>query len=306
MTNDTTTDEAFLPWDFDRCLASFLAELAGVGYKSGTLDAYRYLGRELKCAMAERGLAVSSLTEDLVGELVSILERKAREPNKCKNMAKRFVRHLMDLGVVARPVLSPRAIRLSKLQTEYEEYLRHQRGLHETSIYGSWRFVDRFITYRFGVADFDLSHLKPSDPTDFLEYMIGAKSTFRDKSAPSHIRMFLQYLFRMAVTSTNLALCVPKVMTNRGKRLPRDMATSDIELVLAAVRAHPNHGRRNYAMVVLMARLGLRAHEVVAIQLDDIDWRMGELLVRGKGGRHDKLPVPADVALLSGEVCISF
>jgi integrase/recombinase XerD len=295
MTNNVTADAAILPWDFDKCLASFLAELVGIGYKRGTLSAYKYLGRNLKYAVAARGLEVSSLTEELAAELVYELERTPREPNKYKNMAKRFVRHLMDLGVVARPVLSPRAIRLSKLQTEYEEYLRLQRGLHERSIYGSWRFVDRFITHRFGGDDFDLSDLKSRDPTDFLEYVIGPKSTFRDKTAPSHIRMFLQYLFRMAVTSTNLALCVPRVVTNRGKRLPRDMAPNDIELVLKAVRAQPCHGRRDYAMVLLMARLGLRAHEVVTIQLDDIDWRLGELLIRGKGGRHDKLPLPFDV-----------
>ena len=295
MINDVSINDRSLPLDFDGCMASFGAELAGLGYKKGTLRSYQYLGRELKCAMAARGLEVSHLTEELAGELVGRLERKTREPNKCKNMAKRFVRHLMDLGVAEKPVLTPRAINLLKLQGEYGEYLRLQRGLHDSSIYTSWRFVDRFITYRFGLADFDLSDLRPNDSTDFLEHMIGSKPVFRDKTAPSHIRMFLQYLFRMAVTSTNFALCVPKVVTNRGKRLPRDMAPNDIELVLKAVRAQPCHGRRDYAMVLLMARLGLRAHEVVKVQLDDVDWRLGELLIRGKGGRHDKLPLPPDV-----------
>ncbi len=61
-------------------------------------------------------------------------------------------------------------------------------------------------------------------------------------------------------------------------------------------------GRRNYAMLLLMARLGLRAPEVIAIQLDDIDWRAGEILIRGKGKLHDRMPLPADV----GEAIVDY
>jgi len=78
-------------------------------------------------------------------------------------------------------------------------------------------------------------------------------------------------------------------------RLPRHLAPDQVEAVLAAVRANPKHGRRDYAMMLLLARLGLRAAEATTIQLDDIDWRAGELLVRGKGQRHDRVPIPPDV-----------
>jgi len=76
---------------------------------------------------------------------------------------------------------------------------------------------------------------------------------------------------------------------------PSDVTPDQVEAVLAAVRTSPKHGRRDYAMMLLMARLGLRAPEVIAIQLDDIDWRSGELLIRGKGQRHDRVPIPPDV-----------
>ena len=71
--------------------------------------------------------------------------------------------------------------------------------------------------------------------------------------------------------------------------------TEQVETLLKAVRTETSAGRRNYAMVLLIARLGLRAPEVVAIQIDDIDWRSGEILVRGKGKRHDRIPLPPDV-----------
>ena len=70
---------------------------------------------------------------------------------------------------------------------------------------------------------------------------------------------------------------------------------AQVETVLAAVRTEEPYGRRNHAMVLLQARLGLRASEVVAMRLDDIDWRAGELIVRGKGKNHDRVPIPPDV-----------
>jgi site-specific recombinase XerD len=109
------------------------------------------------------------------------------------------------------------------------------------------------------------------------------------------LRNFFQYLFRKGLTSTNLALCAPKRARRYDARLPRFLDAEQVEAVLAAVRDNPRLGRRNYAMVLLLARLGLRAPEVITIQLDDIDWRAGELIVRGKGQRHDRVPIPPDV-----------
>ena len=83
---------------------------------------------------------------------------------------------------------------------------------------------------------------------------------------------------------------MPKAAQALGPRLPRHLSPDGVEAVLASCD-NPRHGARDYAMLLLMARLGLRAAEVIAIQLDDIDWRAGELLVRGKGKLHDRLPI---------------
>src|SRR3546814_10549373 len=96
------------------------------------------------------------------------------------------------------------------------------------------------------------------------------------------------------VTETNLALCVPTIAQRWDARLTRFLSPEQIEALLAWVRDNPKHGLRDHAMLLMMARLGLRAPEVIAIRLDDIDWRAGELLVRGKGQRYDRLPVPPD------------
>jgi site-specific recombinase XerD len=135
----------------------------------------------------------------------------------------------------------------------------------------------------------------PGEIVAFLERLTTRKAPYRDKTPPTHLRNFFQYLFKEGLTATNLALCIPKVAQRYAARLPRYLAPEQVETVLAAVRSDRRFGRRNHAMVLLLARLGLRAPEVVAIQLDDIDWRAGELIVRGKGQRHDRVPIPPDV-----------
>jgi site-specific recombinase XerD len=120
-------------------------------------------------------------------------------------------------------------------------------------------------------------------------------SARRDKTVATHVRIFLQYLFACGATATNLALSVPKTAKRWAARLPRHLSPEGVDAVLASVRDNQRHGARDYAMLLLMARLGLRAAEVIAIQLDDIDWRAGELLVRGKGKLHDRVPISVEV-----------
>jgi site-specific recombinase XerD len=181
------------------------------------------------------------------------------------------------------------------LRHDYEDYLRRQRGLSERTIGHCWRFADRFLVFRFGEGEGELAAITPADIVAFLQKLTSREAPFRDKTPPTHLRNFFQYLFKNGLTPTNLALCVPSVAQRYGARLPRHLSPEQVELVLKAVRADVRHGRRNHAMVLLLARLGLRAPEVIAIQLEDLDWRAGELLVRGKGQNHDRVPIPPDV-----------
>lgn len=191
---------------------------------------------------------------------------------------------------------------LHNLKTEYEDYLRHQRGLSDRTIYHCWRFADRFIAFRFKGKPHDFSKIKATDIAAFMEHITTRKVPFRDKTPPTHLRNFFRFLFYSGKTATNLAPSVLRVAQRQGSTLPRYLPPDQVEKLLATVKRDTPLGRRNYAMVLLLARLGLRAQEVVAIQIDDIDWRAGELLVRGKGQQRDKLPLPPDV----GEALASY
>ncbi len=190
-------------------------------------------------------------------------------------------------------ILSNAPMARAALLADYEDYLVKQRGLSQRTIYHSLRFADRLLDHRFGEGTIDLRSLRSADVIGFSEYVLAAGR--RDKTVATHVRTFLQYLFARGSTATNLALSLPKIAKRWDARLPRHLSPDGIEAVLASARGNPKCGVRDYAMLLLMARLGLRAVEVIAIQLDDIDWRAGELTVRGKGKLHDRVPITPEV-----------
>ncbi|HUA34918.1 MAG TPA: tyrosine-type recombinase/integrase, partial [Candidatus Binataceae bacterium] len=214
----------------------------------------------------------------------------------------RFMEHLAESGVAA--VWQSPAKRLTareRLREEYEAYLRRQRGLAEGRVRNSLYYGERFLSFRFGEKLGDLRAITQDDIVAFLrELKAGAKAR-RRKALPSHLRSLFKFLFWSGKTKRDLALSLPRVATG-SDHLPRSLKSEEIERLIESVRTDHAIGRRNYAMLLLMARLGLRAPEVIAIQLEDIDWRAGEILIRGKGKLHDRMPLPKDV----GEAIVDY
>ena len=277
----------------DPYLDSFAESFAAANYKAATITTYRLIIRRLGQVMEAEGITPSALTVDQAERFGRMVPRKNGQTVCPHNLARRFAAHLIDIGVVQPAPLTEAQIARAALLANFETYLVKQRGLSARSIPHTVGFARRFLDYRFGEAMPDLRRLRPGDTVGFIEHVLrGAR---RDKTITTHVRIFLQYLFGCGATATNLALSVPKMAKRWGVRVPRHLSPDGVEAVLASVRDNPRHGARDYAMLLLMARLGLRAVEVVAIQLDDIDWRTGELTVRGKGKLHDRLPITVEV-----------
>lgn len=279
----------------DPYFASFEESLASKNYKPATLKNYRYLLRRFGTLLEAEGIAPSALTPDLAVELGQRLPATPKSQVKVPNLSRLFVAHLIEIGVATRPLLTPAQAERAELLGNFETYLVRQRGLSPRTIYHVLRFADRFLDHRFGDNMLDLPALNVRDVVAFMEHLLTRKRPFRDKTPSTHLRSFFQYLFAQGLTTTNLSLCVPRAHKPWGARLPRHLSPDEVEAVVASVRSNPRRGARDYAMLLLMARLGLRAPEIIAIQLDDIDWRAGELMVRGKGQQHDRLPIPPDV-----------
>jgi len=183
------------------------------------------------------------------------------------------------------------------LKAEYQVYLCRQRGLSEETVYNYGQFADRFLNYKFGEEPLDLSKITVIDIADFLKNVTQRITPYRNKALASGIRCFFRFLFQSEKIETNLALGIPSVAQRFARRIPTHLTPDQVEELLESLRTLStcNWEKRNYAMVILMARLGLRPKEVIAVQLDDIDWRNGEIFIRGKGGFYDKVPLLQDI-----------
>jgi integrase/recombinase XerD len=268
----------------------FLKRLESQDYApSGVLHYRRRLSEFCAQVKASR-MRLDELNENRALELLVPVELPSQKI--CSRfMVRNFIRFLIEQGVVKLPLDNSAR---DCLKRDYEQYLRRQRGLSERTIFHAWRIADRFLQFRFGDEIGELFGITANDIVSFMQE-VRRKKSLRDKTHASHLRSFFRYLFQAGKTTVNLALGVPSVAQRFAARLPRHLAAEDIEKLLEAVKAETTTGRRNHAMVLLVARLGLRAAEVVKIQIDDLDWRAGELLVRGKGQLHDRLPLPPDV-----------
>jgi integrase/recombinase XerD len=276
----------------------FLRNLADQGYTSGALRTYRYAASALCKEVLRRRLDPGRLTGRMLAKCraAALNQMHANKPIHKRFCLDRFIDSLVVTGVAERhepPCRAPTA--LDRLRSEYESYLREQRGLAEKTIYASLSFYDRFMSFRFGAKLGPLDGITPADIVAFLREVMGRKAPYRDKTPPTHLRSLFRFLFWSGKTKRDLASSLPRVASPRPSLLPRSLQPEEIERLIGATRSQDPVGRRNYAMMLLLARLGLRAPEVIAIQLDDIDWRSGTILIRGKGKLHDRMPLPEDV-----------
>lgn len=283
----------------------FASQIEAEGYSHGSIATYSTTAKALWSAMDAAKLGPADLTDDCMEQFAAPIVNAASEKDRkhCRYRLNRFRDYLIvNANAPARiaPPLdqSPRAC----LKREYDTYLRVQRGLSDDTIYHCLRFFDRFLTAKFGAGLGDLNAIKPDDITGFILRMREEQNAPRDKTGPSHLRNLFQFLFWSGKTERNLSKSVPKARQPKPTGIPRYLEPEQVNRLIDVVRDQKKTGRRNRAMLMLIARLGLRAPEVTAIELDDIDWRAGEILIRGKRQLHDRMPMPAEV----GEAIVDY
>ncbi len=152
-----------------------------------------------------------------------------------------------------------------------------------------------FLTFRFGdAAPGDLDAITRADIVAYLE-ATGGTGLSGARSKATSLRSLFRFLYATCRIDRNLALCVPSIARPRSPAPTRHLSQDEVERVLAAARGDSAIARRDYAMLLTMARLGLRGQEIIAVRLEDIEWQAGEVLIRGKGGQQATMPLPVDV-----------
>lgn len=281
---------------FGAHIDSFVTGLAELGYSKGTVRHRLWLLGNLERWLKRKGLKLVDLQESVIRRFLKRRRRTRRfRFGGGPRIVQHFLEHLRDKGAIQPPESPIDVSPLTALQKRYEKYLRKERGLSLSTIAGYWRLIRPFLVECFGDGPICLRELAPDNISDFLLRSTRSSSRGVPKALTPALRSFFRFLFQYGETERNLAGAVPMVARWRLAEVPKYLDPDDVERVIQACDRSTSVGCRDYAILLLLARLGLRAGEVIALELDDIDWRVGVLTVRGKGHYHDQLPLPHDV-----------
>jgi integrase/recombinase XerD len=254
----------------------------------------RWLGRE--------GLGVGELTADQAERFAAARRADGLVCWASSQSVALPLGYLRTLGVAPAPAPVLAHGPLEDLLEEYRRYLFVERGLSAHTVLDAYGPAARlFLAKRDGPDGLVLEGLCAADVTSFLARECPKRSGPGARDLVCASRSLLRYLHLAGLIDIPLVWAVPSVAV-RDRTLPRGLEPEAVKKLLATCDRRRLVGRRDFAILLLLSRLGLRAGEVAGLRLDDVDWRRGELLVRGKGGRHDVLPLPVDV----GEAVVAY
>lgn len=278
-------------------------ELARRGYRSERAARHLQLLAQLSRWLQGQGLGASDLSEETVARFLEARAAAGYAEKVSRRLVITLLGYLPALAVA--PAEAPAATPAAVVIEKYRGYLAGERGLAARTIVG-YLAVARLFLSRWERPDrLDLSQLTAGEVSAFVISECRRRRTGSAKVLVTALRSLLRFLSLEGHTAGPLAGAVPAVSGPGGGWLPRALEAGVVSGLLASCDTGTAAGRRDYAILTVLSRLGLRVSEVAGLQLDDIDWRHGELVVRGKGGRQDRLPVPVDVgealaAYLSG------
>ena len=196
---------------------------------------------------------------------------------------------------VAAPLSAVAKTGIDKVLCDFSLYLQEERVLAAGTIANYLAITKQFLTYRFKTGEINLAALTAAEVVESVQLFASSVSRKRAKVMTSALRSFLRYAQYQNLIQSNLAACVPCVADWSVASIPKALPIKHVKRVLASCNRKNAIGRRDYAILLLLARLGLRAGEICSLQLEDIDWGAGSFTVRGKGGSSAQLPLPADV-----------
>jgi site-specific recombinase XerD len=245
--------------------------------------------------LAERRLHPSQLDEHQASAFLQRWQGRHRFSGDSYTLTM-LLQHLRQNGVIPAgvPPVEDSGF-LGSLIRDYEQFLRQERGLVPATIYECVRTACRFLKHRFPTGQIQLRQLRAGDAADFILRANSGCGRRHLQSVTSRLRGFFGFLRQRGFITVPLADTVPAVAARRLSELPRYLEAYEVEKVLGSCDRRTNLGKRDYAILLLLARLGLRANEVAGLCLEEIDWRAGEVSIRGKGQRLDRLPLPKDV-----------
>ena len=276
-------------------LNTFTTLLLEKGYTKYSIKLKIRLIAKFSRWLDQQNLAIDDLRIELFDHFIKF--NKTADPIRRGywSTLKSFLRHLSDTGVIRPFVIKNDDNPFYHIEDGFAQYLSHERGLSPETLTSYIPLVRCFLSVCFQTGTIRLEKLCPKDITAFILSYTQSVKRNTAKLMVTSLRVFFRYLRLRGLIETDLAAFVPAVSNWRLTGLPKTLEPEQIECLLKCCNQTTKVGQRDFTILLLLARLGLRAGEIVKMTLDDINWDVGELIIRGKGPRKDKLPIPYDV-----------
>ena len=279
----------------DDRIEPFLRHLRDAGYAERTLRKKRSVAKAFARWAKRKGISLDDLNRSHTAAFVERSPRKGKARVKAELAVLRlFFDYLSAVAELPCSSPQPPASVTAGLVEQYENYLRKDRGLAENSLRVYLPLIRTFLASRLTGSGFPQS-LKALMIRDFVIAQTRNRSAEYVRLLATALRSFCRFLFVYGHMPVDLSPSVPRVCKYRQSTPPAFLAPEEVTRALAATDRSTPRGRRDYAVLLLLARLGLRAGEIASLELDDLCWRTAEIVVRGKGRTVERLPLLQDV-----------
>lgn len=274
---------------------AFAQQMIDQGYARTSARYALQLVADFGCWLSRHRILVPQVTAECLASYLKYRSERRHFRSGDASILRRLLRLLIEQGIVvqATPV-EPTPV--ERLAAEFRRYLEQERRLAPATLSNYLEFARRFLARNARDGEVRLERLLAADVVGFVQQEAARlHHAKRAKLMTTAVRTFLQYARYRGLIATDLRTSVPTVANWSMVSLPNALSSDELQRLLSSCEHETSVGRRNWAILLLLARLGLRAGEVVGLTLDDVDWAAGELCIRGAETRTDRLPIPRDV-----------
>lgn len=279
---------------------SFAQILLVQGYQPSTAKHKIRIVADFSLWLNLQGLRVRDLDETTLNDYLLYKGRRGSIFKIEPPTLRALLEHLRETGIVAGSVDDDS--KRSRIESDYAEYLAQERGLKQVTIDDYLSIAKRFLSDQFGTGSIVLNGLHLNDIIQFILRNTETVSVKRAQLIVCSLRSFFRFLYQRGETVNDLSPSALTVANWHFSELPKFLEPEQVECLLKSCNQDTLIGQRDYAILLLMARLGLRAGDVVHLTLDDINWEAGEFIVHGKSHRRERLPLMQDV----GEAIVKY
>lgn len=277
-----------------------VGELARLGFTELSARCQLRLAAHLSRWLAAGGLSTEALNTPTVEAYLAARRTAGWSMYLTPKALAPLLGCLRELGVAPRAEVIVAVSLAEEFLESYRGYLLAERGVQPRVARGYVDLVRSFVVSHAG-AGTKVAQLTAGEVAAFLTAQSRRLAPKTVQRLATALRSLLRFWHVQGMTEEDLSKAVPKV-ANRRAALPRPLDPAQVQALLASCDRQSAEGRRDLAMLMLLARMGLRAGEVAGLRLEDIDWRQGQITIRGKGNRRDQLPLTAD----AGEAVVAY